>query len=265
MNLSTRDEERVWAYVHREMDEAECAEFERDVSLRRELADAVREIRQIDGQLRELTPLAEDDAYEDNVARRLLAAIERDQAQGAPRDERANTVSDGRSPRAIQRRRRSWWIPLGSAAAVAASVLILVGLTSHLGGALRWLPVDYGSAGALRGREDRGVESAYSRGDLKVFAESLKVVIEEGYGMAAADGEEQTPRRARREWDLRLRFQQFSEGAFEVAVEAYRPGRDREIIARWQASYDSGTAFRDQVGVFGARVAEELARLKSGG
>jgi hypothetical protein len=233
-----RSSERVWEYLHGELDEAGRSALERAMAGDSELRRGVERAGRLDRLLRELLPELAPDAAGGGVAEQAQAAWEQEQARAAE----------------LPRVKRAWWRKARSAAVclaslAAAAVLVLV-FSPAAGQApdVRWAEPEFSSL-VLRG----GGEPPQGHAIDAAVARRCQAALRSAVEACATERAVSLPRGL----TFSFRVQALRDGAFSVAVQARtRGGR---LDGEWFGDYSGAGAFLKQVKASAARMVEAVA------
>lgn len=253
--------EKIWRYVHQEMEEQERQEFERmmdaDEALRREMDP----IRQLHGSLHKLMPLTEQ--TEETLADQILRDWEQSTAHfpANPRKNGWTHYVEG-----VRNIIEGWqWSPyaLRSLATVAATVLLVVGIRAYLAGPVEWIRPEIGLGIQYRGDGQPGRTPAYTRDEFLELHRALRQSVDQH--LANVEGTEQTRSwlGGGRKWRLAAKYQELPNGGTQVQVTLYS-SRDGRWMKEWSNYYPDLHSFENEVDELGKQIVKELMATQSG-
>lgn len=235
--------ERIWAYVHGEMEVSERVAIEQAAAEDPELAAELERLESLNANLRQLIPLAEwtDQELEDRVLEALEQDLPDEEEAGRPAAEPIAFPTPGIDISA-------WAIRLWSTgiAAAAASLFIFGGVVHHLNGPIGWSQPEF-AVTQYRGAD----EFLYSMEDAATCLSALKKALHDEYTRLA-------PGKTR--WQLRFRFGETPATKLKVEIHA-TDGRPAPV-RQWAEEYDSVAGCLAGSGELAKRVAGDLADPK---
>lgn len=218
--------DRVWAYLHSEMPQAEKLRFEQSLAYDSDLRKTLEECQTLHQEL----GLLGDDLAEE----RLLDEWESEHPEFREK------------PKYPHNRILRFSLTL---AAAAAAIVLLLALPLNQG-PVRWQHTSYGSPPQLRG--EAGEEPRYSRTELKKVNRDLQENIESGIAELPAPT---------KPWKLRIHLQELANGY--LAVEIFGHPRDNpEEQRHWNETFQGRADFDAKVPGFAQGVVDDMAERK---
>ena len=235
-----RTDERLWQFLHGEMDDAGRDDLERAMDADDGLKERCERARRLDGALRALLPkMGEPESDPERLAERACAAWEEDQR-------RAGLAVSARKP-ALARGLWAWRKALLGGAALAAAAALMAVVSPALRGphGVSWEPPRF-SPLVLRGSgvAPKVVDAAAAGRCRRALAEAVSRV--------AAERRVELPRGLA----FSFQVQELREGALSVAVQA--KSADGRLAGEWLGDYSSAEAFLKQAEASAARIVEAL-------
>ena len=252
--------EKSWRYVHREMDERERREFERLMSTDKELRQETDKIRQINSSLRELMPLTEQ--TEETLADQLLREWESstNKTSSNTRNKVWASLMEG-----IRNMLEGWrWQPhvLRSLAAVAATVLLVVGIQAYLAGPLEWMRPEIDFGVQYRGEGEPPRTPGYTREDVLKLHGALRRSVEKYYAGMKGTEHPRSWLRWGSKWRLTAKYQELPGGGTQVQVTLYS-SQPRTLVKEWSNYYPDLRSFGYEVDELGDQIVKELVASES--
>jgi len=223
---------RIWAYLHNEMDAEEKEFFQQALRVDAELREEVERCRATHYELKNLLPNIGNEESNEALEARLLTKWETEHPEYVE------------APRRKMPRRILLYPPLLAAAATLAILLSLPVQT----GPVRWQRSAYGTAPQLRG--ETGIRAHYTRKDLKELDRTLRQSVE-----TACQQLDEPPEKC----VLKISLQELAGGALFVEISG-RPRAAPEFSKHWSKSFQGLEIFHAEVPVFGEQVAKDLPR-----
>jgi hypothetical protein len=227
-----RPSDRIWAYLHNEMNEAEKEAFLQALNEDPKLNDRFRNCSKTHQEIQDVLPTLENEEPLESIEKKLLAEWEADHP------EHAETA-----PCRTGRRILTFALPPAAAAAALAVLLSLSAGNTPI----HWQKTGYGAAPQRRGQA-AGIPH-YSRDELKQVDRILRHSIETAYGRLT---ESPAP------WELQIRLQEVAGGALLAEISG-QPHAESGEIRTWTDSFPGAPVVRERAEVLAERIAEDLA------
>jgi len=245
--------EKIWAYVHGEMEAPERTSIERAAKQDAELAEEIQRVNSLNGRLRALLPLTEWTS--EDLEDRILEALERDLPEGrAPSQPAEKPIVFPRIEIDISSWAIRWWAT--GIAAVAASLLVFGGVVHYVNGPVGWSQPEF----AVLQYRGSGDESLYSKEDAAYCLSALKKALHDEYARLVPARKSAALLPAGTTRRLGFRFREAPEAKLRVEIQAY--DQNGAPARLWTQEYGSVESCVAGARAFAEQVAGDLADLK---
>ncbi|OGV40748.1 MAG: hypothetical protein A2X46_04130 [Lentisphaerae bacterium GWF2_57_35] len=248
----------MWAFIHNELDERERTIVQKELAHSAEFRQEMVEVQKIDRELNNLSQAMK--TSEDELENTVLAAWERE----SQRHEKAREPN-ATDPSALLTTQRSWWVRshkkfASAALALAASLMLVMGVRNYTSSELAWAEPEIRMALKFRGEGGATELPIYSKKDMQTFASFLRETIKKNYRRVDTEIELRSFLKSNTQWTLVTKLQEMRAQTLYVQVEAY----DRQLktlTKAWAKQFDNSDVFYSKVDDFGAQVAQDLASM----
>ena len=248
MGENMSKEERIWAYLHAQMDPSERRAFEDRMGEDPALQAELKELRILHKDLGELTPYL--DESEEALEQRILRDYEGNASEQGP-----GSVTRLTGWLADLREGTRTLVPMrtGLGLAVAAVLCVILLGTWHLMSG----PLDWGRPQIIlatyRGAEEPTPLKGYDQGVFRELHKLLQVAVGEAYTTLDQEAEQELTGK----WRLQATFRELPMGGFDVTLQATHAGNidDKRL---WEERFVDQESFRDYALEWGQQIAKEL-------